>query len=71
MQDGTEQGSYMPWNSEIVVENWQIKIQDWKSYGKMKFWSDVLEMSWNLFGAPKISRSTFSPNFNDSGEKTE
>ena len=31
------------------MENRQMKFQAWKSYGKMKFWSGVLEMSWNLF----------------------
>ncbi len=39
------------------MENWQIKFQDWKSYGKMQFWSDVLEMSWNLFWNTKKFQS--------------
>ena len=53
------------------MENLQIKIQDWESYGKMLFWSDVLELSWNLFwSTKKKSRSSiFAPDFNDWREK--
>ena len=36
----------MSWNPEKVIENWNIKFQYWKSYGKMLF----SQMSWKCPG---------------------
>ncbi len=50
-----------------ITENWQIQFQDWKSYGKMKFWSDGLEF---CFEHQHISKSsTLAQDFNYWGER--